>query len=199
MVRFSIPVNDRFFSFNVDNGRVMFAGSRYGRVDPRITTGLISAFGGLGFSFLTGCASGVDKAFRDALSTSDYTEQTIVACAFQHKIDNLKGIFSLFVVPQGLPPRVALAKRTLWLTSRCSILILFPSDPIGRGSRLKYKRCLAFKSAICNNKPVFAVTSTKPDQSSLYSVLHSNLFGLVEGYWCIPPVYQDTGLCYEAV
>jgi hypothetical protein len=65
----------------------------------------------------------LDKAFRSALSESDYTDRVIVACAFLQKIDDFKGIFSFFVVPQGLPPRVALAKRTLWMTSRCSHFI----------------------------------------------------------------------------
>jgi hypothetical protein len=96
-------------------------------------------------------------------------------------------------VPDGLLPKVALAKRTLWMTSRCSLLVLFPSDPIGRGS------ALAFKSAIYNNKPVFVVTSTRPAESDLYSVYPSSLFGVVEGFWCIPPVYAETGLCYEQV
>ena len=192
MILFSIPVKDGFFSFNVDNGSVLFAGSRYGRLDPKVTKGLVDRFGRLGFSFLTGCASGVDESFRLALSESDYTDSSTVACAFEERTYKLKGIFSLFVVPSGLPPKVALAKRTLWMTCRCSLLVLFPSDPMGKGS------ALAFKSAIYNNKPVFVVTETKPEETDLYSVYKSNLFGIVDGYWCIPPVYKETGLCYEA-
>ena len=192
MILFSIPVKDGFFSFNVENGRVMFAGSRYADIDSKVTKGLVDRFGRLGFSFLTGCANGVDRSFRHALSESDYTESTIIACAFKERTYNLKGMFSLFVVPQGLSPKVALAKRTLWMTCRCSLLVLFPSDPIGKGS------ALAFKSAIYNNKPVFVVTDKRPEENSLFSVYKSNLFGIVEGFWCIPPVYKETGLCYEA-
>ena len=192
MILFSIPVKDGFFSFNVDNGSVLFAGSRYSKLDPKVTKGLVDRFGRLGFSFLTGCANGVDESFRLALSESDYTDSTTVACAFEERTYKLKGIFSLFVVPSGLKPKVALAKRTLWMTSRCSLLVLFPSDPMGKGS------ALAFKSAIYNNKPVFVVTETKPEETDLFSVYKSNLFGIVDGYWCIPPVYKETGLCYEA-
>ena len=63
----------------------------------------------------------------------------------------------------------------------------------GKGSSL------AFKSAIMDNKPVFVVSKTRPNNSHLYSVYPSSLFGIVEGYWCVPPVYADTGLCYEQI
>ena len=194
MLSFSVPQTSGFFNFSVENGCVLFAGSRRGYIPRQVCSDLISAFGSLGFSFLTGCARGVDESFRLALSDSDsaYSEATITACAFRERAERLKG-FTLFVVPDGLPPKVALAKRTLWMTSRCSLLILFPSDPIGRGS------ALAFRSAIYNNKPVFVVSKTKPQESSLYSVMSSSLFGVVEGFWCVPPVYDETGLCYEVV
>jgi len=195
MLEFQVPIKDRgskrFFSFSVKTGSVLFAGYRRGFVSPQVCSDLISAFGRQGFSFLTGCASGVDRCFRYALAESDFTESSLVACAFKERAERVKGIFPLYVVPSGLPPRVALAKRTLWMTSRCSLLILFPSDPIGKGS------ALAFKSAIYNNKPVFVVTSTRPAESDLYSIFPSSLFGVVEGYWCVPPVYADTKLCYE--
>ncbi len=193
MVTFSIPQGREFFNFSVENGRVLFAGSRDMSISRQVCNDLISAFGNLGFSFLTGCASGVDESFRKALAESEYKDSSIVACAFRQRAESLKGVYPLYVVPDGLTPKAALAKRTLWITSRCSLLILFPSEPIGRGS------ALAFKSSIYNNKPVFIVSKTKPKESSLYTVFHSSLFGVVEGYWCIPPVYADTGLCYEVV
>ncbi len=193
MISFSIPLESGFFNFSVESGRVMFAGSRHGWVSRQTAGSLISAFGRLGFSFLTGCAKGVDESFRLALSESDYSDSTIVACAFKKRAEELKGIFTLFVVPDRLSPKVALAKRTLWMTGRCSLLVLFPSEPFGKGSSL------AFKSSIYNNKPVFIVSKTKPKESSLYTVYQSNLFGVVDGFWCIPPVYADTGLCYETV
>ena len=197
MFKFSIPLHDnggkRFFTFSVEPKRLLFAGSRNITLSSQVCSDLISQFGKLGFTFLTGCAKGVDESFRHAFAESEYKDNSMVACAFRDRAESLKGVYPLYVVPDGLPPKVALAKRTLWMTSRCSLLILFPSDPIGRGS------ALAFKSAIYNNKPVFVVTSTRPADSDLYSVYPSSLFGVVEGYWCIPPVYADTGLCYEAV
>ena len=195
MVTFSVRQKDDggFSSFSVETGSLLFAGSRYLDVPQQVCSDLISAFGRLGFSFITGCASGVDRSFRLALSLSEYTDKSIVACAFRNRAEKLKGILPLYVVPDGLVPRVALAKRTLWMTSRCSLEIIFPSEPMGRGS------ALAFKSAIFNNKPVFIVSKTKPNDSSLYTVLPSSLFGIVSGFWCVPPVYQKTGLCYEAV
>jgi hypothetical protein len=77
------------------------------------------------------------------------------------------------------------------MASNSSILLLFPSDPIGKGSTL------AFRTAIGNNKPVFVVTHHKPDESSLYMIYSSSLFGVVSGYWCIPNIYLNTGSCNE--
>jgi hypothetical protein len=193
MVTFSVPHNKDFFNFSVDTGRVLFAGSRNLFIPRQICNDLIYQFGRLGFAFLTGCAKGVDESFRHALAESDFKDTSIVACAFKDRAERLKGVYPLYVVPDGLHPKAALAKRTLWMTSRCSLLILFPSNPIGRGS------ALAFKSAIYNNKPVFVITSTRPEESDLYSVYPSSLFGVVEGFWCVPPVYAETGLCYEVV
>ena len=193
MVSFSVPQGRSFFNFSVEQGRVLFAGSRNINVSRQVCNDLISAFGSLGFCFLTGCATGVDESFRKALVRSGNKDVSLVACAFRERQKRINEIYSLFVVPDGLPPKVALAKRTLWLTSKCSMLLLFPSDPMGRGS------ALAFKSAIYNSKPVFVVSKTKPKESNLYNLLPSNLFGVVDGFWAVPPVYQLTGLCHEAV
>ena len=164
MVSFSIPSERGFFTFSIEPTTLLFAGSRKRHIDKQVCDGLIAQFGKLGFSFLVGCASGVDQCFREALYQSDYADDSMVACAFRDRAERLKGVYPLYVVPDGLPPRVALAKRTLWMTSRCSLLILFPSDPIGRGS------ALAFKSAIYNNKPVFVVTPTRPAKSTIFTV-----------------------------
>ena len=192
MLSFKVPQDNGFFDFSVEIASVMFTGSRNISIPQQTCRDLVSAFHRLGFSFLTGCAKGVDESFRHTLAEkSEYADSSIVACAFMDRAQKLKDVFTLMVVPEGLPPKAALAKRTLWMTSRCSVLILFPSDPIGKGSSL------AFRSAIHNNKPVFIVSKTKPAESSLYTVIPSNLFGVVDGFWCVPPVYADTGLCYE--
>jgi len=205
MCKFSIPVNkdgkDEFFSFTVEPKRLLFAGSRHISVSQDICRSLVDMFDSLGFSFLTGCARGVDESFRAVFKNPKYKAHSLVACAFKKRACEFKSLYPLYVVPAGLHPRAALAKRTLWMTSRCSLLILFPfgsaqgraSGTMGRGS------ALAFKSTIMNSKPVFVVSKERPKESELYTVLPSNLFGVVDGYWCIPPVYKKTGLCYEAV
>jgi hypothetical protein len=197
MLSFSIPYDDlksggkRFFNFSVEQGSLLFAGSRKLTIDKKRCSLLIDALGSLGFTFLTGCAKGVDDSFRQALGLSDYAHLSLMACAFPERAKSSHGIMPLIVVPPGLPPRAALAKRTLWMTAICKMLVLFPASPIGRGSRL------AFKSAIMSNKPVFVVTNERPKESDLYSIFSSSLFGIVDGFWCIPPVYHDTGLCYH--
>jgi hypothetical protein len=193
MMTFSVPASGGFTGFSVEIRTILFAGSRHGGVSPQTAHDLVSIFGSFCFSFLTGCAKGIDESFRLAFERSQYRNRSLIACAFKAKAETIRGVLPLYVVPDGLPPKVALAKRTLWMTSRCSLLVLFPSSPIGRGS------ALAFQSAIMNSKPVFVVTNEKPKESPLYTVLPSNLFGIVSGFWCIPPVYQDTGLCYESV
>ena len=200
MISFSVPLRGRIiecskahFNFKVEEGTLLFAGSRHLTVPSQTCSDLISALGSLGFGFMTGCASGVDESFRRALRESKYGKDSLVACAFKERASKMKGLFPLYVVPDGLPPKAALAKRTLWMTSRCNMLILFPSDPIDKGS------ALAFKSAIMKSIPVFVVSKTRPADSDIYGIYPSSLFGIVDGYWCIPPVYQNTGLCYEAV
>ena len=196
MTTFSVPTHDKeggFFDFRVATGSVMFAGSRHLEIPDQVCSDLIKAFSFHGFSFITGCATGVDHSFRRALALSESKESSLVACAFKERAERISDICSLFVVPEGLHPRAALAKRTLWLVNRCSLLVLFPSDPIGKGS------ALAFRSAIYACKPVFVVSKTRPKESHLYKVLYSNLFGVVEGWWCIPHIYQETGLTNEEV
>ena len=68
MLSFSVPHEKDFFNFSVEIARVMFAGSRNMTVPRQTCRDLISAFGRLGFCFLTGCAKGVDESFRHALA-----------------------------------------------------------------------------------------------------------------------------------
>ena len=207
MTTFSIPLHndDRgFVSFKVEHEILMIAGSKHIDIDPQICTDIIGAFIRMDFSFVTVCASGVDKSFRDALTLSDYRDKSMIACAFKKRAFKNKGVFRSFVIPEGLSPKVALAKRTLWMAQRCSMLLLFPSYPVGRGS------LLAFKSVIMGNKPVFVVPPPHDMRrlrgdmpilqgSDLYTVYPSSLFGIVKGWWCLPPVYADTGYCHESV
>ena len=193
MAYFSIPYKcngtNTFFNFTLKHDYVLLAGSRHLSINAHVCKDLINQFGKLGFSFLTGCAKGVDESFRDALSKSDYVDSTTIACAFNSKVKQFLGTFKLYAVSKALPPRAALAKRTLWMTSHCSMLILFPSIPFGKGSSL------AFKSAIKNKKPVFVVTDTIPTEFKDYRIFKSSLFGIVSGYWIIPTSIKEAASC----
>jgi len=198
MVDFTIPLSDgeedgRLMRFTVDNRCLLFAGSRHITLPHDLCHALVERAGSLEFGMMTGCASGVDRSFSIAIGQSQYKERAIVACAFRRRMKQVaEGLCALHVVPLGLPPKVALAKRTLWMTNMCTMLVLFPAHPMGPGSRL------AFASAIMNEVPVFVVQDARPPESDLYGIYPSDLFGLIKGFWCVPPVYQETGLCYEA-
>jgi hypothetical protein len=95
---------------------------------------LISFLGSLGASFITGCANGVDRSFRLALSKSDYRDKSFIACAFNSKLQYCYDLPAKKVVKDGFLPKIALAQRTIWMTKNSHLMILFPSDPIGRES-----------------------------------------------------------------
>ena len=175
----------KFFSFKVEPNAVLFAGSRNKYSPFRSCSDLIKRIRRARIFIHHRLCQRSRRIIPNALLKSEHKAKAVVACAFKDRADKLKGLLPLFVVPDNLPPRAALAKRTLWMTSRCSILILFPSEPIGKGS------ALAFRSAILNNKPVFIAQYKTSGKQSLYSD-PSNLFGVVDGFWCVPPVYQQT-------
>lgn len=119
MLYFSIPLpreRDRdFFHFSVTTGSVLFAGSRHLAVADAAASPLVEAFGSLGFSFITGCAKGVDASFRKALVRSGYKDHAMMAYALPGREAYSYGLDSRLVVSRGVPPRAALAKRTIWL------------------------------------------------------------------------------------
>jgi predicted Rossmann fold nucleotide-binding protein DprA/Smf involved in DNA uptake len=96
MITFHIPLRGasrgEFASFAVETGRVAFAGSRHGHVEPETCRLLVERLGSLGFSFITGCASGIDACFRSALAESEYREQALVACAFRRRAEYMRGL-----------------------------------------------------------------------------------------------------------
>ena len=81
------------------------------------------------FSFLVGCADGVDCSFSRALSCSPYRERCFVACVFsgRRKRARSDGLFASVVVPESLPPMEALHRRTHWMIKRCSLATRHPS------------------------------------------------------------------------
>jgi hypothetical protein len=201
MVQFSVPAraagNTRrqAFAFCVKENAVMFAGSRNGSVPGNTARGLVSAFARLGFSFVVGCAPGIDACFRKALAESAHTDNTFVACAFVKRIGHIMdtGLFASCVVPQGITPRAALARRTLWMVKRASLIVLFPDNPEngrwGKGSTL------AFKAAVMQLKPLFVVSKHQPEEKGIYKVLPACFQGLAHGYWVIPHPIQKGGTC----
>jgi hypothetical protein len=114
MCKFSIPLHDRgdkrFFTFRVEPKRLLFAGSRHLRVEPRVCKGLVDQFGKLGFTFLTGCASGVDESFRVAFSESEYREHSMVACAFKDRAERLKRSLLSLCCTLGTAPQSCTCK-----------------------------------------------------------------------------------------
>lgn len=202
MVTFSVPrsgtgCTEERVCFSVPDGAVLFAGSRRGVVPAPTASLLVAGLSRLGFSFLVGCAAGVDERFRYTLSLSAETEEhTFVACAFEKRAVEIgrTGLFASVVVPAEVSPRAALRRRTLWLVKRADLLMLFPDDPEtgrwGRGS------ALAFHAALDQLKPVFVVTSRPPAHSLSYHLLPDRFFGFLDGYWVVPhPV--ESGTCDE--
>jgi len=211
MLTFSIPLEEepetkadssinhhraKFFSFSVAQMSVLFAGSRYRVLPKSLCILLVQALAKQGFSFLVGCAEGVDRSFRRAISTSEYHNRCFVACAFHHRLKHsyTYGLFASVVVPENIPPKAALHRRTVWMVKRCSMVVLFPENPEhgggwGKGSKL------VFRAALYNLKPLFVVCSSPPPASIHYRVLRSNLFGVVDGWWVVPHPVKEGGLC----
>ena len=167
--------------FKVRPEVVAFAGSRSGSLPETVASSLVHSFYALGFTFLTGCATGIDECFRQALIQRPYDQHSMVACAFESRARRFdsNGILAFTVVPAGLSPAAALHRRTVWMVRRCGLLVLFPSE-WGKGSTL------AFRTAVYNLKPVFCASPAAPPPSPLYRIFPASLFGIVSGFWVIP-------------
>ena len=207
MVTFSVPVSRKAadcaadganrFRFSVYQRAVVLAGSRNREIPADVCGSLLKAFSRHGFSFFVGCASGVDHCFLKAIAASPYKEHSLVACAFEPRVEfsYSRGLLATKVVPDNVPSKAALHRRTVWMVKRCSMLCLFPEDPAtgrwGKGS------ALAFKTAMFHVKPVFVVAEKPPKKSIHYVVLPARLFATVNGYWAVPHPYGDGGTCDE--
>ena len=165
---------------------VTFAGSRNGFLTASAVAGLIHCFFATGFSFITGCAPGIDACFRSVLAASPFTARSLIACAFASRAGKFAaaGLPASLVVPGAPSPATALHRRTVWAVTRSSILVLFPQDPSsgrwGRGSTL------AFSTAVRQRKPAFVSAPTPPPVSSGYHITPASLFGIVSGFRVIP-------------
>ena len=196
MVRFQVSAagSARGLCFAVPEAGVLLAGSRHRELSQAVCRGLVEWLGSQGFAFLVGCAPGVDRNFRQALSASRYADSTLVACAFRSRVRALSGygLTSCWVVPAGLSPKAALRRRTLWLVKRACLAVLFPEDPCtgqwGPGSRLVFRACLD------QLKPLFVASSEAPRETEHVRVARSTLYE-VAGYWVVPHPIEDGGLC----
>ena len=201
MHTFSVPVREHptreVYSFSVPQQSVVLAGSRNLELPEFYCSKLAEAFSRHGFSFFIGCARGVDQSFRKALASSPWKEHTMVACAFESRkeVRYSYGLYATKVVPDNLPPKAALHRRTVWMVKRCSMVCLFPEYPAtgkwGKGSTL------AFETAMYYVKPVFVATEKPPKNSVHYRVLPATLFAMLKGYWCLPHPYGEGGTCDE--
>ena len=164
------------------SGVVCFAGSRYGSV-PEATV-LVSLLTSNGVSFLVGCATGVDRSFRQALVP--YASRTTVHCAFPARARQIaqSGLAAVCSVGNAPPPAAALHRRTVGMVSDCTSLVLFPDNPCtgtwGRGSSL------AFRTAVQQHKRVFVVTAIPPLAKRDTRVVPASLCGIVSGYLVVP-------------
>ena len=196
MVSFQVsePQARTVLRFSVQEAGVLLAGSRGREVPQEVCRGLVEGLGEQGFAFLVGCAPGVDRSFRQALSACRLSERTLVACAFRSRVRALSsyGLSACWVVPPGLSAKAALRRRTLWLVKRACLAVLFPEDPCtgqwGPGSRLVSRACLD------QLKPLFVVSSTAPRETEHVRVAGSSLYG-VSGFWVVPHPIQDGGPC----
>ncbi len=181
--------------FSVSGRMVLVAGSRHLEVAERTCRDVLEGFHNLGFHFFVGCASGVDGSFRQALSESPFRQDGYVACAFGRRAHQAQalGLRAYKVVPEGLHPKAALRRRTLWMVKRCSLVVLFPESPYdgewGPGSHLVFRSCMY------HLKPVFLVSRKAPKESVHYRVAESDLFATVRGFWVVPHPLEEGGLC----
>ena len=144
-----------------------------------------------------GADSGWMRLDEDAAATGGQwarREEVFVGCAFGRRTMRCRaeGLFASTVVPEGIPPKAALARRTLWLVKRSSVVVLFPERPTdgqwGPGSRH------VFRSALYHLKPVFVAASRPPAAPAYCRVAAADLFATVAGYWVVPHTFCD-GFC----
>ena len=197
MVTFSTSSSLEGQQFQVRGRAAAFASSRYADVPENISRPVIHCLHTYQFTFMTGCAAGVDKSFRQVLTSPPYAKDSLIACAFDSRAHQFstQELLAVTVVPVGLSPAAALHRRTVWMVRRSSVLVVFPENPNngrwGRGSSL------AFRTAVYNLKPVFVAAKSPPSSSPLYRITAASLFGIVSGFWVVPHPVFEGGPCDE--
>jgi hypothetical protein len=120
MVTFQVPLEQEAgeqFRFSVPCRSVLLAGSHHSSVPHDTCRQPIQQFHHLDFRFFVGCASGIDRRFREALATSPYRKDCVVTCAYGNPVclPRSLGLSASVVVPLGLTPAAALRRRTLFV------------------------------------------------------------------------------------
>ena len=197
MVTFSTTPNLEGQQFQVRGSAAAFAGSRYADVPEKIARPVIHCLHALGFTFMTGCAAGVDKSFRRVLASPPYAQDSLIACAFDSRAHQFstQELLAVTAVPAGLSPAAALHRRTVWMVRRSSLLVVFPENP--NNGRWGLGSSLAFRAAVYNLKPVFVAGESPPSSSPLYRITAASLFGIVSGFWVLPHPVFEGGPCDE--
>ena len=193
MISFHVPLSMKeegggvkeFFSFPLQKGStVLLAGSRNQTVSSQVYRDLVGGFGRLGFSFIVGDANGADASFRSALAESEYQDKSFVACCYAYRVPKISGLSCGLVVPDSVHPRQAPRVRTLYMVDRSAMAIVFADDPKtdswGKGSTVCINACIK------QGKPVFVVTSHRPEAFDTHHVLPTSLFGAIRGYFIVP-------------
>lgn len=101
MISFQVGASGKPWRFSVPPQGVLFAGNRSRSLPSSLCRALVEGLGEAGFGFWVGCASGVDRCFRQALAESRYAERTFVGCAFEERVVRLGGGAAGVVAPGG--------------------------------------------------------------------------------------------------
>ena len=179
-----LPDRCDFFSFPISDKPVLFTGSRFQGIDRMTCDLLIQYFAMLDYGFIVGCHAGIDRAFRLALSHSEYADRSLVACVNRTKFRYTYGIQAKVVAPVRFSLESIIFHRSMWLAKHTSCGILFPDHPFEKKWDLgQQKLLMAFLSHL---KPVFMVTEYPPAENDFFHILPTSLNGIVKGYWMVP-------------
>ena len=194
MVTFQVA-GDAALQFNVAARSVLLAGSRCGQVEPSTCQALIEQFRRHGFGFFVAARPGwMPPSARRWLTQNAAPTRCSSAArsASAHGAAGPRDCSPRRWCPRAPPPKAALARRTLWLVKRSSLVVLFPERPADRqwgpGSRH------VFRSSLYHLKPLFVVASRPPVAPAFCQVVASDLFATVDGYWVVPHTFRD-GFC----
>jgi hypothetical protein len=197
MLKFGIPVGRDAEASGVPRSQpqrtaVLLAGSRSRGLPEALCRGIVRRLAVEGFGYLVGCAPGVDRSFRLALAREGLARSSVVACASRERLSRSCGLPVAMVAPEWLSMAAALHWRTVWMVTRCRMVVLFPEGQDGSwgpGSRL------VLRTALEQGKPVFVASATEPRAPASAVVRPGSMYGLVSGWWVVPRAIHAAALC----